>query len=137
VVIAAYQTAGANRTLAEVVQYYGTSLGYYVAWLSFYSDWLLAPALFGVLLWANNLGGDTGTDADAGGVPGTNFVNQYMVIYAIGISIWSTLFLQCWTRRQADLSMQWGMSEGGDDTHIDDEVSALVTFIDVLVCGAP
>jgi len=83
--------------LDEVHSYFGDSVAIYFAWVSFYTNWLLLPALLGLGLtvyschakWDNPL------------VPG----------YCLFLSLWATLFLKYWKRQEISLAVRWGMMD--------------------------
>lgn len=95
----------------------------YFAWLGFYTSAMVYPAVFGSVLY-------TFTEADQ--VPGGGYWARTLaflykmafsnltlchlqtsrdvscVVFALFNVIWSTLFLEEWKRREAELAYKWG-----------------------------
>ena len=85
-----------DSLLDEIRNYYGEEIGFYFAWLSFYTSWLILPSiagagLFGLQLYAKSLD------------------NPLAAIYAVVMALWATGFIVCWRRRSASLAQRWGV----------------------------
>lgn len=110
----------------EICDYFGVKIAMYFAWLGFYTSAMVYPAVFGSVLY-------TFTEADqvlevgwaGAGVPETpsslaNLANSSAfrhpqtsrdvscVVFALFNVVWSTLFLEEWKRRGAELAYKWG-----------------------------
>jgi len=91
--------SGDSQVLDRIKDYFGTEIGFYFSWLSFYSGWLFFPALFGLTAYVFEAGkGYEKIDA----------------IYLLFTSIYVTFFLQFWTRRSNEISWNWGSPESDD-----------------------
>lgn len=84
---------GDDAVLERMGDYFGTSISFYAAWVASFTSWLMAPALFGAFLWHFQ------TDARR---------DWSSILYAIMVPIWSTLFTECWKRRQSVLGYRFG-----------------------------
>jgi hypothetical protein len=77
--------------------YLGEQVAMYFYFLSFYTKWLVPPAILGlpVLGWQVAEG-----SVDVVGI----------VIYGFGILLWSTSYIEAWKRKQAVLAQEWGQT---------------------------
>eukprot|EP00824_Muranothrix_gubernata_P011795 TRINITY_DN2533_c1_g1_i1.p1 TRINITY_DN2533_c1_g1~~TRINITY_DN2533_c1_g1_i1.p1 ORF type:complete len:713 (-),score=171.93 TRINITY_DN2533_c1_g1_i1:46-1872(-) len=87
-----------EQPLNSVREYFGEKIGLYFAWLGFYTKALVLPALVGLLLF---VAGISSGDPDNKAVP----------VFALFMALWATFFLEFWKRRQATLSLRWGMTD--------------------------
>ena len=89
---------GALSQPIDVVQeYFGEEVAFYFAWLDFYSKWLLGPAIVGAGLFVYQMFAGT---LDVPVLP----------FYALFMSLWATLLLIFWRRRESELAYRWGSS---------------------------
>lgn len=86
-----------NTPLHLVRRYFGEKFALYFAFLQHYILWLIAPALVGVGIFVTAL-----TTGEAAG-------HDSISLFAIFISVWSTLFSKFWVRRSAVLAYNWNM----------------------------
>ncbi|XP_054889189.1 anoctamin-8 isoform X3 [Poeciliopsis prolifica] len=84
-----------RQPLDDICDYFGVKIGMYFAWLGFYTNSMLYPAVIGFLLWI--LAEDNQTSQDI-----------CCVVFALFNVIWATLFLERWKRREAELAFRWG-----------------------------
>ncbi|XP_052471742.1 anoctamin-8 [Carassius gibelio] len=84
-----------RQPLDDVCDYFGVKIGMYFAWLGFYTNSMLYPAVFGFLLWIFAESDQTSQDICC-------------VVSAIFNVVWATLFLERWKRREAELAYKWG-----------------------------
>lgn len=77
--------------------YFGEKIGLFFVFLGHQTTWLIWPAFFGFFVWVNVT--SEGGDPNAATVP----------FYAVGIALWSTLFLEYWKRKEVYTAMRWGM----------------------------
>ncbi|XP_023191345.1 anoctamin-8-like isoform X3 [Xiphophorus maculatus] len=84
-----------RQPLDDICDYFGVKIGMYFAWLGFYTNSMLYPAVIGFLLWI--LAEDDQTSQDI-----------CCVVFALFNVIWATLFLERWKRREAELAYRWG-----------------------------
>lgn len=76
--------------------YFGEKIGLYFAWLGHYTSWLLFAGITGFLAWIGVA--VYGNDPNAPDIP----------FFAVYISIWSTLLLEFWKRKERRYQMMWG-----------------------------
>ncbi|XP_026062398.1 anoctamin-8 isoform X2 [Carassius auratus] len=84
-----------RQPLDDVCDYFGVKIGMYFAWLGFYTNSMLYPAVIGFLLWIFAESDQTSQDICC-------------VVFAIFNVVWATLFLERWKRREAELAYKWG-----------------------------
>ena len=85
-----------DEVLDELRKYYGETIAFYFAWLSFYAQWLVLPSVAGSALFALQ-------------VAEQSLDNPFAGPYAVLVAIWSTSFIVCWRRRSAVLAHRWGV----------------------------
>jgi hypothetical protein len=84
--------------LDPVRDYFGEKIGFYFAFLGWYTSWLTTVALFGAAIavhryFIDNSGSST-----------------LMPVYAVAIQIWAVLMLRLWKQQESILSLRWGMA---------------------------
>ncbi|KAA8587703.1 hypothetical protein FQN60_016565, partial [Etheostoma spectabile] len=84
-----------RQPLDDVCDYFGVKIGMYFAWLGFYTNSMLYPAVIGFLLWILAEADQTSQDICC-------------VVFALFNVVWATLFLERWKRREAELAYRWG-----------------------------
>uniref|UniRef100_A0A8C2KI99 Anoctamin n=1 Tax=Cyprinus carpio TaxID=7962 RepID=A0A8C2KI99_CYPCA len=84
-----------RQPLDDVCDYFGVKIGMYFAWLGFYTNSMLYPAVIGFLLWIFAESDQTSQDICC-------------VVSALFNVVWATLFLERWKRREAELAYKWG-----------------------------
>ncbi|XP_077471152.1 anoctamin-8 isoform X1 [Stigmatopora argus] len=84
-----------RQPLDDICDYFGVKIGMYFAWLGFYTNSMLYPAVIGFLLWILAEADQTSQDVCC-------------VVFAIFNVVWATLFLERWKRREAELAYRWG-----------------------------
>ncbi|XDV27249.1 hypothetical protein PO909_030811 [Leuciscus waleckii] len=84
-----------RQPLDDVCDYFGVKIGMYFAWLGFYTNSMLYPAVIGFLLWIFAESDQTSQDICC-------------VVFALFNVVWATLFLERWKRREAELAYRWG-----------------------------
>ncbi|CAE7508836.1 ano10, partial [Symbiodinium sp. KB8] len=82
--------------LDRIAAYFGETVAFYFAWLEFYTQWLVFPALVGAALFVAQVWYGT---VDVTWVP----------LFSLFMALWSTLFLEFWKRRNAELAHRWGV----------------------------
>ena len=92
---------GLAQPLDEIANYYGTRIAIYHAWLQYYTVMLITPALVGLGMYCLRIyrAGSGATQEELGG---------WLVFYALFLAIWSTVFMECWARRESKLKHRWG-----------------------------
>ncbi|XP_051984936.1 anoctamin-8-like [Xyrauchen texanus] len=84
-----------RQPLDDICEYFGVKIAMYFAWLGFYTNSMLYPAVIGFLLWIFAESDQTSQDICC-------------VVFAIFNVVWATLFLERWKRREAELAYKWG-----------------------------
>ena len=69
----------------------------YFAWLGLYTRFLTYPMVMGMLTMIGYQIPGWGTDS-----------NRFALAYSVFLSLWSTLFLESWTRYENELKFRWG-----------------------------
>jgi hypothetical protein len=85
-----------EQPLDRIAAYFGETVAFYFAWLQFYTQWLLLPAAVGMILFAAQV------------VYGTVDIT-WVPLFSLFMALWSTLFLEFWRRRNAQLAHRWGV----------------------------
>ncbi|KAK5618128.1 hypothetical protein CRENBAI_021983 [Crenichthys baileyi] len=84
-----------RQPLDDICDYFGVKIGLYFAWLGFYTNSMVYPAVIGFLLWILAEADQTSQDICC-------------VVFALFNVVWATLFLERWKRREAELAYRWG-----------------------------
>lgn len=84
--------------LSTIKNYFGEKIGFYYAWMSYYTAWLMIPAIPGLAITIYQL---VLKDVD------TIFTS----LYALLVCIWVTIFIERWKRKSAELCLKWGVSD--------------------------
>uniref|UniRef100_H3D0F3 Anoctamin n=1 Tax=Tetraodon nigroviridis TaxID=99883 RepID=H3D0F3_TETNG len=84
-----------RQPLDDICDYFGVKISMYFAWLGFYTNSMLYPAVIGFLLWILAESDQTSQDICC-------------VVFALFNVVWATLFLERWKRREAELAYRWG-----------------------------
>ncbi|XP_053075650.1 anoctamin-8 isoform X2 [Acinonyx jubatus] len=84
-----------NQPLDDICDYFGVKIAMYFAWLGFYTSAMVYPAVFGSVLYTFTEADQTSRDVSC-------------VVFALFNVVWSTLFLEEWKRRGAELAYKWG-----------------------------
>jgi hypothetical protein len=85
-----------TQPLDRIAAYFGETVAFYFAWLEFYTQWLVFPAVIGTGLFVAQVWYGT---VDITWVP----------LFSLFMALWSTLFLEFWKRRNAELAHRWGV----------------------------
>lgn len=86
------------RQRVDIVKdYFGEKIAFYFLFLGHYTSWLISSASLGFISWI--------VVAAKNNDPNT----VWMPFFAAFLSIWSTLMLEYWKRREKRYAMQWGM----------------------------
>jgi len=85
-----------RQPLDDIRAYLGESVATYFAWLGHYTTWLTYASIIGFIIFiiqqATNDNDDSGS-----------------VLFAVFLSLWATLFLESWKRKNAELAFKWNM----------------------------
>ena len=85
-----------SQPLDRIAAYFGEMVGFYFAWLEFYTHWLVLPAIAGTGLFIVQMWYGT---VDV----------EYVPLFSLFMALWSTLFLEFWRRKNAVLAHRWGV----------------------------
>lgn len=86
------------QPIQQIRNYYGEKIALYFAWLSMYTQWLLTPALVGLVVYVHQRSVD-------------NFSVRELPVFGVFIAVWSTFFIEFWKRKQARYALMWGMDQ--------------------------
>ena len=86
-----------NTKVDDIKNYFGEQIGLYFQWLSFYTSWLFIAGLIGFFAWIGVAAENNNPNAPD--IP----------YFACFISLWTTLFLEFWKRKEKYVAMEWGM----------------------------
>ncbi|TPX73471.1 hypothetical protein CcCBS67573_g05259 [Chytriomyces confervae] len=93
------------QPLKQIRDYFGEYVAFYFAWLGFYTVWLIAPALLGLIVFIFSVVKGVTENST------TYFDNVLMIPFSLFMSIWGTLFLRFWGRRSIALSTGWDLRD--------------------------
>jgi hypothetical protein len=72
----------------DIRNYFGEKIAFYFAFLEFYTNSLIVPAIIGILQFL--------------------FLNEMNIFCAVFNMLWITIFLKRWKRKSNELAYQWG-----------------------------
>ena len=85
-----------RQPLDTIAGYFGEEVAFYFAFLSFYTGWLLPPALLGIVAFGFQI------------VDGT--LDHWICIpYSIFVMVWACFMLVFWRQRSSSLAYRWGV----------------------------
>ena len=87
--------------LSSIKNYFGEKTGFYFAWMSFYTSWLLIPSFFGFILTIYQII--------------SNVDNIWTSVYSVTVCIWVTIFIERWRRKSAEIALKWGVFDANSD----------------------
>jgi hypothetical protein len=98
-----WKTALINQRipLSKIRNYYGEKIALYFEFLRYYQCSLLFPALIGLIVFVIQ----RVYDQDSSPVLALN------AIYSVFMTIWATVFLEGWRRKESSLSILWGTTK--------------------------
>ena len=91
-----------TQPLDRIASYFGESIAFYFAWLEFYTNWLVFPAVIGALLFVGQL---YWGEIDI----------AYAPLFSLFVALWAILLLEFWKRRNAELAQRWGVLHYEDE----------------------
>ena len=85
----------------EVRNYFGEKIAFYFAWLSHFTNWLVAPGIVGAILALFLLSRKV------------EEVNRSVIgpVFGIFLMVYMTVYLEFWKRRSAKLAFDWGVTD--------------------------
>jgi hypothetical protein len=87
-----------RQPLDAISEYYGETIGFYFAFLEFYTKWLAMPTAAGIVLFCFQ-------------VYSQRIDHWLLPFYSLFVSLWSMLFLVRWRRRRIELAYRWGVMD--------------------------
>ncbi len=87
---------GFSQPLELVAEYFGESIAFYFAWMSFYTRWLVFPSIVGIIYFCVQM-------------KSGKLDHPMGPMYSIFIMVWSSAFLVMWRRRCSELAYRWGV----------------------------
>eukprot|EP01041_Mallomonas_annulata_P000654 gene654-1266_t len=85
-----------EQPLDGIAEYYGEGVAFYFAWLSFYTRWLLLPALLGFIVFVCQ-------------VHSRSLDHPLCLPYAVFVMFWASMMLAKWRQRASILAHRWGV----------------------------
>ncbi len=87
---------GFSQPLELVAEYFGESIAFYFAWMSFYTRWLVLPSAVGFVYFCVQM-------------KSGKLDHPMGPMYSIFIMVWSSAFLVMWRRHCSELAYRWGV----------------------------
>ena len=87
--------------LSAIKNYFGEKVGFYYAWMSFYTAWLLIPAILGLAVTVYQI--ISAVD------------NIFTSLYSLCVCIWVTIFIERWKRKSSEIALRWGVLDHNTD----------------------
>ena len=78
-----------DSDITDIRNKFGESVAFYFAFLQNYFRFLVFPSALGFSAWM--------------------LLGQFSFVYALGLGLWSVIFLEYWKKKQVDLAVQWGV----------------------------
>lgn len=85
-----------SQPLDQVAEYYGESVAFYFAWVAYFTRWMVAPSILGVIVFAVQ-------------ISSAQLDHWICIPYGIFIVIWASLMLVFWRQKQSALAYRWGV----------------------------
>ncbi|CAN0067500.1 unnamed protein product, partial [Hapterophycus canaliculatus] len=79
------------QPLELIADYYGEATAFYFAWMGFYTQGLIIPSIFGVIVFGCQVHART-------------LDHPVMPIYAVFVILWSSALLVLWRQRCSELA---------------------------------
>lgn len=98
--------------LQALLDYFGHKMAFYFGFFSFYTSWLIAPAVVGIAVFGIQfIPSEYDSMIDTSNEVNKEFDDQYdhplMFAYAFFIMLWAPIFLCKWGRKQEELAHLW------------------------------
>ncbi|GMR47825.1 hypothetical protein PMAYCL1PPCAC_18020 [Pristionchus mayeri] len=108
-------TVWGDQPLELIRSYFGSEIALYFAWLDHMTKALWFPAILGVFMFF--FGGWSYRSHDEEIDDTSQFYSDVcFVLFALFNCVWSTIYLEHWKRRQAELAFTWGTYLSNADT---------------------
>lgn len=89
-------TNALKQPYEDITEYFGETVAFYFAFLSFYTRWLALPAFLGFIVFMVQ-------------IEQNKMDNVLCIPYAFFIMIWAAYFLVAWRREEARLAFEWNV----------------------------
>ncbi|KAI3633899.1 hypothetical protein MIR68_008064 [Amoeboaphelidium protococcarum] len=96
----------AKQPLDKVKSYLGVKTALYFAWLGYYTNWVLAAAIVGLIVFFYGLGKISSASVNDQLLVRI-FDNELSPVFSLFMAVWGTLFLEYWKRYQGTLAYKW------------------------------
>ncbi len=83
--------------LTAIKNYFGENMAFHFVWMSFYTAWLIIPAIGGLAITFYHF--YAGVDSSLN------------TLYALLVCIWVTVFIERWKRKSSEICLKWGLSD--------------------------
>ena len=97
------------QPLNFIANYYGEKMGFYFAYLLFYTSWLLPVAIVGIALFIFQMA-ELKYQYYNNEEDGITVDNPFNCLYCIIMAVWSTIFIEVWKRREFEIGLLWNMN---------------------------
>lgn len=100
------------KPLSSINAYFGPKLAFYLAYLSFYTNWMFGPAVAGVLVFGLEfIPSEFASMIQNTPEDDTRFDDQYdhpmMFLYAFFMMLWLVFTVRGWYSKQSELAVRW------------------------------
>lgn len=85
-----------SQPFDKIRDYFGEKIGLYFLWLGTYTSWLISASVIGTITYLDVT--FEASDSHA----------KLIIVFAIFMAGWSTLFLESWKRKQVVYALRWG-----------------------------
>jgi hypothetical protein len=85
-----------DQPFVKIKDYFGEKIGLYFVFLGHYTEQAGVAAIIGVIVWL--------AACLTGGVN-----SPVIPFFCVVMSVWATVFLETWKRKQSRYAMEWGM----------------------------
>eukprot|EP00043_Microstomoeca_roanoka_P027025 m.13337 g.13337 ORF g.13337 m.13337 type:complete len:921 (-) comp7245_c0_seq1:236-2998(-) len=125
-----------------IARYFGVKIGLYYAWLGFYTFALIVPGILGFIVFINGLA-NYRNQQDSRDICNSNFTmcplcdngceewflnltcnayersywfdNEATIAFAFFMSVWASIFIDFWKRRNAQLAYEWDVLDFSEE----------------------
>lgn len=101
-----------------IANYYGEKYAMYFAFLVHHIGWLIVPSVFGSMMFAYHVYMGFERQEEGQGIVTSvleHVDTQWNYLYVLLVSIWSTIYVESWKRKQNTLAHIWGLNEQRGD----------------------
>jgi hypothetical protein len=99
------------QPLNFIANYYGEKMGFYFAFLTFYTSWLIIPAIPGVALFIYQMWNLQKQFSKGVAIADLSVDTPYNCLYSLIMALWSTIVIEVWKRRQNEIAHLWNATD--------------------------